>query len=174
MKSAIQPVILFAGIFFISCNQQQSPQQTTAGNLNGAVTDTALRSSWKVTGCADKAASTKSASPDKYIDYPDPGITADPYIRVSGDTIFYNRTVSHLCCRQVTVSTRREQENITITENWFRPGCKCKCSSVVDAVIHQLPKGEYQVYVIETGTDPVDDKPITTSDTLLRQKVSIR
>lgn len=174
MNSAIQSFILFAGIFFISCNQQQSPRQTSAGNLNGAIKDTVFRSAWKVTGCAEKAASTKLASPDKYIDYPDPGITSGPYIRVSGDTIYYNRTVTHLCCRQVTVSTRREQENITITENWFRPGCKCKCSSSVSAVIHQLPKGEYQVYVIEKGTDPVDDKPTTASDTLLWQKTSIR
>ncbi len=174
MKSAIQPFVLFAGIFIISCNQQQSPQQTTAGNSNEVVTDTALRSAWKVTGCAEKAASTRSASPDKYGDYPDPGLTAGPYIRVSGDTIFYNRTVSHLCCRQVTVHTGRVQENITITENWFRPGCKCKCSSVVNAVIHHLPKGDYQVYIIEKGTDPVDDKPTMVSDTLLQQKVSIR
>jgi hypothetical protein len=174
MNSTIPSVILFAGIFFISCNQQQSPQQTSTGNLNGAVSDTAIQSSWGVTGCAEKAASTKSASPDKFMDYPDPGITSGPNIRISGDTIFYNRTVTHLCCRQVTVNTRREQEIITITENWFRPGCKCKCSSVVNAVLHQLPKGAYQVYVIEKGTDPLDDKPTTASDTLLRQKVSIR
>lgn len=174
MRTTIYTIILIAGIFFLSCNQQQSPQQTSSGTLAQAVTDTAQSSSWKITGCAGKAASSKSPASEKYQDYPDIKATVSPSIRISGDSIYYTREVAHLCCRQVTVSTKKEQQTITITEYWFRPGCKCSCSSTVSAVIRQLPKGEYQVYAIETGTDPVNDKPVNGSDTVLRQKIAVQ
>jgi hypothetical protein len=45
---------------------------------------------------------------------------------------------------------------------------------MVHAVIYDLPKGEYEVYAIATGTDPVDDKPANGRDTVMNQKIFIR
>ena len=174
MKTMISVFILFTGSFILSCNQKQSPQQINTGTDGQPLSDSTLRASWQVTGCAEKAAVTKSPATGNYQEFPEQQGVPGPAIRVAGDSVTYTRVVSHLCCRQVTVSTKREQQTITITEYWFRPGCKCRCSSTVNAVIHQLPKGEYRIYAIEKGTDPVDDKPVSIADTLLRERITIQ
>ncbi len=173
MKAIISSVILITCCLFLSCHQKQSPQQINAGAESQPGTDATIRATWQVTGCAEKAAVTKSPATGNYQEFPERKGVLYPAIRVEGDSITYTRDVTHLCCRQVKVSTQREQQTITITEYWFRPGCKCRCSSTVSAVIHGLPKGEYQLYAIETGTDPLDDQPTNASDTVLRQKISV-
>jgi len=44
----------------------------------------------------------------------------------------------------------------------------------VHAVVRELPKGEYQVYGVATGTDPVENKPTGIKDTVLAKKVTIQ
>jgi hypothetical protein len=131
-------------------------------------------SSWYVKGCAEKAAKGDTKFSPARDNFPDLMYPLDNYIKVDRDSIIYNRYEEHLCCREVRVATRRKDNVITILEYWFRLGCKCKCSSMVHAVIYDLPKGEYQVYAIATGTDPFDDKPTNGRDTVMSQKVSVR
>lgn len=174
MKTIIVAFLLLTGTWLVSCNQKQSPSQINAGTTNHLLNDSSLRFSWQVTGCAEKRDAGKSRSGTEFSEFPERQVELSPELRVAGDSISYTRVVSHLCCRQVTVSTKREKQTLTITEYWFRPGCKCKCSSTVNAVIRQLPKGEYQLYVIETGTDPVNDSPVNAADTLLRETISVQ
>lgn len=176
MKKAFPFLPLIAVFFFFSCNHPQSPQQTNDGNViaNSGLADTTTTIAWEVKGCAQKAAATKSQASGDYSDYPELRGQGTGQFLSDGDSIVYSRTVSHLCCREVKLSTQKEQFKITITEYWFRQGCKCQCSSTVRLVINRLPKGEYKVYAIETGTNPVDDKPSAAADTVLQQKITIR
>ena len=174
MKTIISAFLLLTGTWLVSCNQKQSPSQVNAGTTNHLLNDSSVRFSWQVTGCAEKGVAGKSRSGTAFSEFPEQQVELSPEVRVAGDSISYTRVVSHLCCRQVTVSTKREKQTLTITEYWFRPGCKCKCSSTVNAVIGQLPKGEYQLYVIETGTDPVNDSPVNAADTLLRRSITVQ
>lgn len=155
---------------FISCNLHQTPKQTVAGK------DSSLNSSWVVKGCAEAAtrADTKFPSSGDFMDIPDLSAPDAEGIIGDADSIVYTRNVSHLCCRQVNVSLERKENTITITEYWQRPGCKCKCNSTVKAVIRQLPKGVYRVIAVETGTDPVDDKPVAGRDTVMNQVITVR
>jgi hypothetical protein len=109
-----------------------------------------------------------------FTDYPDLPVAGTDGIKADADSIVYLRNVSHLCCRQVKVTVERRDNLISITEYWYRQGCKCKCSSTVRAVIRQLPKGDYRMLAIETGTDPVDDKPAGGRDTVMNQMITIR
>ncbi|HWR34099.1 MAG TPA: hypothetical protein VN451_11245 [Chitinophagaceae bacterium] len=185
IKSLIAYFIIFVLMTSFSCHHKQTPHQSNADNTlnnnNGNTTshdnpsskDTILFSNWYVKGCAERAAKGDTKfSPSN--DFPDLMYPLDNYIKSDGDSIAYNRYEEHLCCREVRVTTQRHGNIITITEYWFRQGCKCKCSSMVHAVIYDLPKGEYQVYAIATGTDPVDDKPTTGRDTVMGQKIFIR
>jgi|GEM_PF-2241016 len=174
MKTIITAFLLLTGTWLVSCNLKQSPSQVNAGTTNHLLNDTSVRFSWQVTGCASKSVATKARSNNEFSEFPERPGEGSPEVRVAGDSISYTRVVSHLCCRQVTVSTKRENQILTITEYWFRPGCKCKCSSTVNAVIRQLPKGKYQLYVIETGTDPLNDSPVNAADTLLRRSITVQ
>lgn len=186
MKYRIIYMIVFVFMASFACHHKQSPQQTNTdgitGNNNGttsnntapAENDSLLFSSWYVKGCAEKAAKGDTKFSPAENDFPDLMYPLDNYIKLDGDSIVYNRYEEHLCCREVRITTQRQGNVITITEYWFRQGCKCKCSSMVHAVVYNLPKGEYQVYAIATGTDPFDDKPANGRDTVMSQKVSIR
>lgn len=186
MKSLIAYIVIFVLMTSFSCHHKQTPQQTNTdsainnnnGNIisnnNPSAKDTLLFSNWYVKGCAEKAAKGDTKFPPSGNDFPDLMYPLDNYIKSDGDSISYNRYEEHLCCREVKVATQRQNNVITIIEYWFRQGCKCKCSSMVHAVIYDLPKGEYLVYAIATGTDPFDDKPSNGRDTVMSQKVFIR
>jgi hypothetical protein len=162
-------ILFIACILLLSCNHQQSPQQTDN-------TVPSLKTSWSVKGCAEKATRSNTKFPDsgEYNNYPDLPPPGDLGIKSAGDSIVYSRFEQHLCCRQVKVEVEKKENIITVTEYWFGRGCKCRCSSTVHAVIRQLPKGEYTVLGVATGTDPVEDKPTGIKDTVLTQKVIIK
>ncbi|MBK9658370.1 MAG: hypothetical protein IPO68_00470 [Chitinophagaceae bacterium] len=176
MKRIIDVVVLLVALVTIACNNKQPPQNTTGSTQSIISADTLPHSAWSVNGCAEKATrkDTKFPASGEYTDYP--GLPSGDAlgIKSNGDSIVYNRFEEHLCCRQVKVAIAKKDNIITITEYWFGKGCKCKCSSTVNAVIRQLPKGEYQVYAVATGTNPVDDKPTEGRDTVMSQKVTIR
>jgi hypothetical protein len=186
MKPGSFICLMAAGLLFISCNQKQSSQQTNPGasvqNNNGnnaspsAVNGDSLSASWYVKGCARDANKEDREIPSKgeVRDYPDLPMPVENSIKAERDSIIYNRYVSHGCCRKVKVNTEKQGNVITITEYWWGQICKCMCSSDVTAVIRQLPKGVYQVYAVETGTDPFDDKPANGRDTVMSQKVIIK
>ena len=178
-------MILFCAaslLFIMSCNQKQSPSQTNPASSaqdNGVfppVGDTSISASWYVRGCAEIAIKGAAEFPSKgrYGENKGLEIPGENGIHSGGDSIVYTRYVSHGCCRKVRVNTERQGQVINITEFWWGRICKCMCSSDVKAVIRQLPKGEYQVYAVETGTDPVDDKPNTGRDTVMRQIITIQ
>jgi hypothetical protein len=176
MKKIIQIMILLLAFVVIACNNKQPPQGSNTVFKPIISTDTMSHTSWSVNGCAEKATrvDTKFPASGKYTDYTDLPSGDKLGINAKGDSIVYNRVEEHLCCRQVKVAIAKKENIITITEYWFGKGCKCKCSSTVYAEIRQLPKGEYQVYAVATGTNPVDDKPTEGRDTVMSQKVIIR
>lgn len=170
MKKVIPFLLFIAGLAYLACNQHQSPQQSEAGK------DSSLISSWQVKGCAEAAtrADTKFPASGDFKDLPDLSASGTDGIVANADSIVYTRNVSHLCCRQVKLSLERNENIITITEYWHHQGCKCKCNSTVRAVVRHLPKGDYRVIAVETGTDPVDDKPTAGKDTVMNQVITIR
>ncbi|MBI3139080.1 MAG: hypothetical protein HYZ15_10875 [Sphingobacteriales bacterium] len=175
MKTGFVFAGFFTGLISFSCNHQQSPQQTDPAVKPPVTADTSLRSAWQVKGCAEKAVRAAGKFPESgadtdYPDLPSPGIDG---IKAAGDSMVYTRYVTHLCCREVKVSVQRIKNIITVTEYWHRPGCKCHCSSTVRAVVRQLAPGTYQVYGIETGTDPVDDRPYAGKDTVMQQVFTV-
>ncbi len=175
MRNGFVFTSVIAGLFIFSCNHRQSPQQTEQAVKPPLTADTSLRSAWQVKGCAEKAVRAAGKFPESgadtdYPDLPSPGTDG---IKAEGDSMVYTRYVTHLCCREVKVSIQRIKNSITVTEYWHRPGCKCHCSSTVRAVVHQLAPGTYQVVGIETGTDPVDDRPYAGKDTVLQQVITI-
>lgn len=174
MKTIITTLLLITGCYFISCNQKQSPRQTSPATMVNPAADSAVNYSWKVAGCAEKKETSGSKVSGQYTELPEGQVESGPEIKVAGDSVTYTHIAAHLCCRQVTVSTKRGKEVLIITEHWFGKGCKCRCSSTISGVIRQLPKGNYQLYVVETGTDPVNDSPVNGADTLLHQAITIR
>lgn len=173
-------LIFFLAVCSLYCNQKQIPQQSNNGGIiiNNPATakDTTPLSSWHVKGCAEKVAKgdTKFPSPDEYKDDPDLPMPGDNEIKAEGDSIIYSRFVHHGCCRKAEVSTKQHEKIITIIEYWTGQICKCMCNSTIRAVIQKLPKGDYQVYAIETGTDPITDTPHTGRDTVMQQIVTIK
>lgn len=172
-------LVSFMVVFAFSCNQKQSPQQNNNGgiDINNTVApkDTIPLSSWQVKGCAEKAkAGTKFPSEGEYKDDPDLPMPGDNDIKADGDSIIYTRAVHHGCCRKAEVSTHQHERIITIVEYWTGQICKCMCNSTIRAVIQKLPKGEYRVYAIETGTDPITDTPHPERDTVMQKTVTIQ
>lgn len=133
-----------------SCHEQQQI---------GTVSSLAL--SVHVKGCA--AAGTKKA-PETITEPVTPFFT-NPFT-VAGDTIFYKRTLKHLCCRKVRVTGSLQGTTVVIEERWYGLGCKCECVSTVEAAVTRLKPGTYNALVIESGTDPATDQPVSARDTV--------
>lgn len=162
--------VFITGFLLIACNTKQ-PQQN--GNEITAGKETALNSTWNVKGCAEpRKENTKSAITDEYPDLPE--FSGQSTIKAAGDSIVYTRFARHGCCRHAKLSTSQSGNVITITEYWWGQICKCMCSSTLSATVHHLPKGEYMVYGVETGTDPLTDKPSDGKDTVMQQKITIQ
>ena len=176
----VQIGIAFTVLNFASCTHQQAPMQST---INGPgvtsgdqlppilSTDTIPFYSWKIEGCAaekDQKAITKDKQVDNFT------LTDGPVITINGDSITYTRTLTHLCCRKASVSTYQKDTVLTIKEYWHNQGCKCHCNSTVSAVLKKIAKGNYRLYIIEAGTDPFDDKPMVSQDTIWSQPVIIK
>ncbi len=157
-------------LLLIACNNKQ-PQQN--GNNAALGKETALNSSWNVKGCAEpRKENTKSAPVADEFDLPE--FNGESSIKASGDSIVYTRFARHGCCRHAKLSTSQSDNVITVTEYWWGQICKCMCSSTLSATIRNLPKGEYTVYGVETGTDPITDKPADGKDTVLQKKIIIQ
>ncbi len=152
------------------------PAASPENKSTALVLDTSFNSYWMVKGCAEAATrkNTKFPSSGEFKDDSELPSAGDTGIKAEADSIIYNRFEQHLCCRQVKVSVEKNENIITVTEYWFGQGCKCRCSSTVHAVVRQLPKGDYQVYGVATGTDPVENKPTGIKDTVLAKKVTIQ
>lgn len=162
-----------AGLLLLfACNNKQPQQGTEAVK---PPTDT-LIASWSVKGCAELAKRPDTKFPDKgeFSDYPDLPFPGLDTIRAAGDSVLYERFVHHGCCRKAKIGTERQGNVITITEYWWGQICKCMCQSTLHAVINKLPPGKYQVYAVETGTDPITDKPAGGRDTVMRKVVEIK
>ncbi len=173
-------LILLLTIFSFCYNQKQLSQyfnyNRTIINNPSPVVDTTPVISWQVKGCAERAVKgdTKFPSSGEYKDYPDLPMPGENEILAEGDSVIYSRFVHHGCCRKAEVSTQLQGKIITIVEFWTGKICKCMCNSTIRSVIQKLPKGEYQVYAVETGTNPFDDKPNSGRDTVMHQKVTIK
>ncbi|HEX4877443.1 MAG TPA: hypothetical protein VFV31_12285 [Chitinophagaceae bacterium] len=179
MKTFLSFMLLLV-ILLTACTgkkgKEANPVASPENKSTAFVLDTSLSSYWTVKGCAEAATrnNTKFPSSGEYKDYPELPPAGEMGVKAAADSIIYNRFEQHLCCRQVKVAIEKKDKTITFTEYWFGHGCKCRCSSTVHAVVRELPKGEYQVYGIATGTDPVEDKPTGLKDTVLQEKVIIR
>lgn len=162
--------VFMIGLLLIACNTKQ-PQQN--GNEITAGKETALNSTWNVKGCAEpRKENTKSAIKNDYPDLPE--FSGESSIKAAGDSIVYTRFARHGCCRHAKLSTSQSGNVITVTEYWWGQICKCMCSSTLSATIRNLTKGEYMVYGVETGTDPLTDKPSDGKDTVMQQKITIQ
>lgn len=157
---------------FMSCQQQKiTTKQLKINNIG--IDTLASNLTWDVKGCASKSTGRDAKSIPGNIQEKPP-FPVENSITFGGDSVVYQRQVDHLCCRLVEISTKQQNNVISIIEFWHKRGCKCHCTSNVRAVIHNLKKGTYQVLGIETGTNPFDDKPYAGADTVLRQIVTIR
>jgi hypothetical protein len=161
--------LVLSVLMLFACNQHQS--------LQGTISQTpTINFSSQVKGCAAVSADDPTKFPvtrehEKSSALPDP---VNSFIRSSGDSVVYSRFVHHGCCRKVKLNVERNGNIINIVEYWRGKICKCMCSSDISATVHQLPKGEYTVYAIETGTDPITDKLTIGKDTLMKKMVVIR
>ncbi|MFT3844210.1 MAG: hypothetical protein QM725_04095 [Lacibacter sp.] len=90
-----------------------------------------------------------------------------------GDSLVYQRTEEHMCCRKVKLNYEIKKGVITITEYWDGMGCKCRCSSSVEAVLKKIPAGTYHVKILATGTDPVTNKPTNGSEIIMEKKILV-
>lgn len=161
---SVRLILLFSFLYVTSCNHRQAPQQLT---VNGP----GVTGSWKVEGCASEKSPgkiTKEKQVDNFT------LTDDPVITIKGDSITYSRTLTHLCCRQARLNIYKKDSLLTIQEYWYNQGCKCHCNSTVSAVLNKIAAGNYQLYIIEAGTNPFDDKPMPSQDTIWTQRVIIK
>jgi hypothetical protein len=157
----------------LACQQQQTPQ--SAGHSESeAVTDT-LQKKGSVSGCADPSRAATKARTDAFEpvdpDLPLPGISS---IRAGGDSVGYERFVRHGCCRLARISSSVNDDVITFTEYWWGQICKCMCQSTLRGRVGGLKPGTYRVYVVETGTDIITDRPDPGRDTVLYKTIEIR
>lgn len=149
-----------------ACGIQQSGNQTS----NVTNVQVSVPFSYLITGCAAE----KEVKSKTNVAAAEPLMPEELTVKVKGDSVLYIRNVTHLCCRKAKLSTKIKDSSITITEYWYRQGCKCKCSSTIEAVVNKLAKANYSIIIVETGTDPVNDKPILTKDTIWKGFVTIK
>ncbi|RLI98282.1 MAG: hypothetical protein DRO99_01125 [Candidatus Aenigmatarchaeota archaeon] len=93
-----------------------------------------------------------------------------PSVTVHGDTIIYDRAISHLCCRIANVELTGPIENgrIDIYETWSGPECRCMCFSELGMKLSNLAPGDYTVNVHKSGFDangmPLEDELIVAEE----------
>lgn len=109
-----------------------------------------------------------------------------PSITVQGNSIVYDRAISHLCCRKAEITKEFYSPNlgndalpsaskefgINIFEAWSGLGCKCMCYSELGAKIENLAAGKYYVRVVEQGTNP--DGSEMQAQTIISQAVIVQ
>lgn len=119
----------------------------------------------RVTGCAetDQGTSTRSAQPEP---------EKPPALEVTGSTLKYTHSLTHLCCRKAEFVHSIEGSTITLSEVWSGPGCRCRCYSELEAVLDNVPPGTYTVSIDERGTEPNRDTPMPIH-VLLTQTITV-
>ncbi|MDQ7841130.1 MAG: hypothetical protein RDU83_08910 [bacterium] len=121
--------------------------------------------SFRVTGCAE----TETGMPSKTrAGFQTIGAT----IEVIGSGIRYTRAGTHQCCRKVVVRRQVQKGRIALTEYWTGDGCRCMCSSRIEANLAGLAPGEYEVVVYSGGIEPITHKDIEPK-AILSQKVRV-
>lgn len=127
--------------------------------------------SYHVEGCASERI---SKSGESKFQKPATNWPSLDTIYIKGDSLIYNRSVDHLCCRKVKLTCDIKENRITIIEHWHGMACKCKCESTVEAVIRKLKPGKYQVLVLLTATDPLNDQATSGADTLFQKDLIVK
>ncbi|MFA5106713.1 MAG: hypothetical protein WC497_00100 [Patescibacteria group bacterium] len=87
-------------------------------------------------------------------------------LEVNQTAVVYRRTVSHACCLTVELTHEQSQRAIVIKEKWSGSPCRCLCTTQTQAVLSNIPAGEYALTVIEQS-------PTNEQKPLLTQSVAI-
>ncbi len=121
--------------------------------------------SFRVTGCAEteRGMPSRTRAPQQIV---------GAMIEVVGRGIRYYRAGTHQCCRMVVVRRQVQKGRIVLTEFWTGDGCRCMCSSRIEATLTNLASGEYEVAVYSGGIEPITHKEIEPK-VILSQKVRI-
>jgi hypothetical protein len=149
--------VLLSFVLGVTCNNQQQSNNEIPLNLTV-----------QIKGCAAETITKSSVIITDSITHSN----ANPF-EISGDTLMYQRTLKHLCCRKVKVSATMQANTIKIEERWYGLGCKCQCVSTVEAIVLHVKAGDYRAIVIESGTDPITDKPNANRDTIWNGKIKM-
>lgn len=114
--------------------------------------------SYEIKGCAetDKGTASRAIGDEK-----------DPSISVSGNSVLYNRAITHLCCRKAEMNYDANADTINIYEVWSGNGCRCVCFSEIDSEVKNVSKGKYIVNVYETGTDVPINETLLISEQIM-------
>jgi hypothetical protein len=102
------------------------------------------------------------------------GIEQESKIEVLGNQIKYSRAINHLCCRKADIEKEKENSIINIYEVWSGIGCKCMCFSEIEAILDNVPIGNYTVNVYEKGTQPGDNNELMEQKLIMSQDVDIK
>ena len=157
---------LFAWLLFFagSCKTQQTGISSGSSQLPALLT-------YEVKGCAEMTERKLKSEPQRI---PEPEIPEVLSVTVTGDSLIYSRSVVHLCCRKVKLNSEQNTSSVTITEDWRGLGCKCRCNSQIHAAVAPLKPGAYRVFIVLTGTDPVEADRQLPRDTIWRGEVQIK
>ncbi len=160
-------VVLVLLIAFSGCIQEREPEPSLSPFENMVFEPL-------VKGCAE----TEHGMASKGQGF----VESEPGLKAEGNALVYSRAVSHLCCRKATISKAldnglrgydlpSETPSIVVFEDWSGPGCKCVCSSELEAKFENLPKGPYNVKVVSRGFDPESGENF--EEVLLEETVSV-
>jgi hypothetical protein len=152
------PITLLLIVLLAACHSQQQLSNNTS-----------LRLAVHIKGCAAEGANKSIATTTDTVMLS----KSNPFM-IIGDTLYYRRTIKHLCCRKVRVTGTLQGNAVVVEEKWYGLGCKCQCISTVEAAVTHLKPGTYSALVIETGTDPLTDKPQSARDTVWTSSVEIK
>ncbi|MEQ1796905.1 MAG: hypothetical protein ABL872_03070 [Lacibacter sp.] len=157
---------LFAWLLFLagSCKHQQTGSSSGSSQLPALLT-------YEVKGCAEMTESKLKSEPQRISEPEIPEVLS---VTVTGDSLIYSRSVVHLCCRKVKLTSEQNTSSITITEDWRGIGCKCRCNSQIHAAVVSLKPGAYRVFIVMMGTDPADSQMQLPRDTTWRGEVQVK
>ncbi|MBU3934444.1 hypothetical protein KKC00_00515 [Patescibacteria group bacterium] len=102
------------------------------------------------------------------------GIEQEAKIEVLGNQIKYSRAIDHLCCRKADIEKEKENSIINIYEVWSGIGCKCMCFSEIEAILDNIPIGNYTVNVYEKGTQSGDNNEPMEQKLIISRGVDIK